>query len=72
MNEKLIGVSRTSYLLVNCLILQEVKAACSADDEDAADSAEHLKERLKKEHRENKHKNKEKEETHLYTVIKVF
>jgi hypothetical protein len=30
-----------------------------------------MQERLKKEHRENKHRNKEKEETHLYTVIKV-
>ncbi|WJX28511.1 ubiquitinyl hydrolase 1 [Trifolium repens] len=58
------------FILKNALVV-EVEVTCSIDDEDTSDSALVVEERLKKELRGNKHRNKEKEETHLYTVIKV-
>ncbi|KAL6518676.1 ubiquitin carboxyl-terminal hydrolase 13 [Orobanche hederae] len=57
-----------AYMLVYIRESDKDKIVCHVDEKDIA---EHLTERLKREHEEKEQKKKEKAEAHLYTVVKV-
>ncbi|KAL6499702.1 ubiquitin carboxyl-terminal hydrolase 13 [Orobanche gracilis] len=57
-----------AYMLVYIRESDKDKIVCHVDEKDIA---EHLTERLKREHEEKEQKKKEKAEAHLYTIVKV-